>query len=178
MIISGWRGKQLALVALAASVLAGCADNPNVVLDRDMRTGEERRDDVGKLFGDILLFTTAPDRDVDEGATGVPVNSYLWRAALDTIAFMPISNADPFGGLILTDWYTPPETPEERLKMNVLILTRQLRADGIQVSVFRQVLNDSGDWVDQVVDPETAVAVENAILSRARQLRVAATATE
>jgi hypothetical protein len=146
--------------------LAGCADNPNIQIDRDMRTTEERRNDVGRLFGgDIVLFSTAPDRSVDTGETGVPVNSFLWRASLDTVSFMPIATADPFGGVILTDWYTPAETPNERFKLNVLVLTRQLRADGIRVSVFRQTRDDGGAWVDAPTD--------EAILTRARQLRVA-----
>jgi hypothetical protein len=154
--------------------VGACADDPNIQLDRDMRTGEERRNDVGQLFGgDVVLFSTAPDREVDGGESGVPVNSYLWRASLDTVSFMPLATADPFGGVILTDWYTPAETPNERFKLNVLVLTRQLRADGIQVSVFRQVRDEAGAWTDSAVDEETGTAVENAILTRARQLRVA-----
>ena len=156
-----------------ASLAAGCADDPNVQLDRDMRTGEERRNDVGQLFGgDLVLFSSEPDRDIDAGESGVAVNSFLWRAALDTVAFMPIASADPFGGVILTDWYAPAETPDERFKLNVLVLTRQLRADGITVSVFRQVRDDKGEWVDSAVDPETGRSIENAVLNRARELRV------
>lgn len=153
----------------------GCSDNPNIVAHdpHSFQTTEEERLDVGQLFGgDIVLFSTAPDREIDGGESGVPVNSFLWRAALDTVSFMPIGTADPFGGVILTDWYTPAETPDERFKLNVLVLTRQLRADGIQVSVFRQMRDDSGTWIDSAVDEETARAIENAILSRARQLRV------
>lgn len=169
----GMVGRSIAALGLVL-VVAGCADNPNVSIDRDLRTTEERRNDVGQLFGgDVVLFSTAPDRDIDSGESGVPVNSFLWRASLDTVSFMPISTADPFGGVILTDWYTPPETPDERFKLNVLVLTRQLRADGIQVSVFRQMRADDGSWTDSAVDQETARAIENAILSRARQLRVA-----
>lgn len=169
----GFVGHSICAFGLAL-VLAGCADNPDVVLDRDMRTGEERRNDVGQLFGgDVVLFSTAPERSVDGGESGVAVNSFLWRAALDTVAFMPLSTADPFGGVILTDWYTPAETPGERFKLNVLVLTRQLRADGIRVSVFRQERDDSGNWIDSTVDSESGRAIENAILTRARQLRVA-----
>jgi hypothetical protein len=105
------------------------------------------------------------------GGAGIGVNTYLWRASLDTINFMPLTSADPFGGVIITDWYTPPETPEERFKMTVYILDRQLRADGLKVAVFRQARRGA-DWVDVAVAPETAVELENAILTRARQLRV------
>ncbi len=105
------------------------------------------------------------------GGAGIGVNTYLWRASLDTINFMPLTSADPFGGVIITDWYTPPETPEERFKMTVYILDRQLRADGLKVAVFRQTRRGP-DWVDVAVAPDTGIELENAILTRARQLRV------
>jgi hypothetical protein len=104
------------------------------------------------------------------GSGGIGVNSYLWRATLDTLAFMPLASADPFGGVIITDWYSPPETPNERFKMTVYILDRQLRADGLKVATFRQIR--SGDqWADAAISPETTGNLENAILRRARQLR-------
>ena len=103
---------------------------------------------------------------------GIAVNSYLWRASLDTMSFMPLSSADPFGGVIITDWYTPPETPNERVKVNIYILDRQLRADGLRISVFRQA-RDGGSWQQASVDPQTIRDIENAILRRARELRIA-----
>ena len=76
------------------------------------------------------------------------MNAFLWRASLDTIAFMPLASADPFGGVIITDWYAPPETPDERFKVNIYILGRILRADGLKVSVFRQTRDAGGQWRD------------------------------
>jgi len=107
-----------------------------------------------------------------QASLGVGVNAYLWRASLDTVSFMPIASADPFGGVILTDWYAPPETPKERFKINIFILDKQLRADGIRSAVFRQTETSDGRWVDAVVEKKTAGDFENAILTRARQLRV------
>ncbi len=101
------------------------------------------------------------------------MNGYLWRATLDTIAFMPLSSADPFGGVIITDWYTPPETPGERFKMSVYILGRELRADGVKVAVFRQRNSGNGAWIDTAIGKGTATNLENQILTRARQLRIA-----
>ncbi len=102
------------------------------------------------------------------------MNAFLWRASLDTINFIPLISADPFGGVIITDWYTPAESPNERLKVQVTILDRELRADGVRVSVFKQQTNaKGGGWVDAQVDPHTNTDIENAILTRARQLRVA-----
>lgn len=108
----------------------------------------------------------------DPGGGGIGVNSFLWRASLDSISFMPVASADPFGGVIITDWYTPPETPDERFKLNVYILGRQLRADGIKAAVFRQRRDPSGEWIDAAVEPKTATELENAILTRARQMRI------
>jgi hypothetical protein len=100
------------------------------------------------------------------------VNAYLWRASLETLEFMPLSEVDPFGGLIITDWYTNPNTPQERFKATVYILDQQLRADALKVTIHRQV-NETGGWLDQPTATDTEIQIENAILTRARQLRVA-----
>jgi len=103
---------------------------------------------------------------------GIGVNSYLWRASLDTLAFMPLASADPFGGVIITDWYVNPEKPDERFKATVYILDTRLRADGLNVTVFKQNRDASGNWVDAPVAGQTDIDIENAILTRARQLRL------
>ncbi len=106
--------------------------------------------------------------------TGIGVNGFLWRAALDTISFMPIASADPFGGVILTDWYSAPGAPDERTKLNVYIRDRELTANGVKVSVFRQTKTGKGGaWADASVASSTASSLENAILTRARQIRIA-----
>ena len=87
----------------------------------------------------------------------------------------PIATADAFGGTIITDWYSLPESPNERFKLNVFILDRALRADGVKVSVFKQVRDSMGQWVDYRVEPKMATDLENAILTRARQLRIVST---
>ena len=125
---------------------------------------------IGKFLGnETLKFGGTKKRSHEE--TGIGVNSYLWRASLDTISFMPISSADPFGGVILTDWFSPSATPDERFKINIFLLSRQLRSDGLKVSIFRQEKNHEGQWVDQAVDSETVTELENTILTRARHFR-------
>jgi hypothetical protein len=104
-----------------------------------------------------------------EGSIGV--NGYLWRATLDTLAFMPLASADPYGGVIVTDWFVNPEKPDERFKATVYILDTRLRADGLNVNVFKQV-NAAGTWTDTAAADQTATDIENAILTRARQLRL------
>jgi hypothetical protein len=105
--------------------------------------------------------------------TGIQVNAYLWRATLDTLSFMPLASADPFGGVIITDWYSPPATPNERFKANAYILSQQMTANAIQVTLFHQIL-ENGQWADAPVDPNTESGLEDRILSRAADLRAAA----
>mgnify|MGYP000860073917 CR=1 FL=1 len=135
---------------------------------------DEKRETIwgeGKSLGS-KLFGFGDEDTSQAGGVGIGVNSFLWRAALDTVAFMPIASADPFGGVILTDWYENPDQQGERYKLNIYILDRQLRADGLRVAVFKQTRDKTG-WRDVGVPADMALNLENAILTRARELRVA-----
>lgn len=112
--------------------------------------------------------SSAPKGD----APSIGVNGYLWRATLDTLSFMPLASADPYGGVIITDWYVNPEKPDERFKCTVYILDSRLRADGLNVAVFKQNRDASGAWIDAPSAGQTETDIENAILTRARQLRL------
>src|SRR6202042_1680337 len=98
----------------------------------------------------------------DNSGTGFAVNGFLWRASLDPINFIPLVSADPFGGVIITDWYTTAESPPERMKVQITILDRELRADGVRVSVFKQqqAAKTGSSWVDAQVDPRTNTEIE------------------
>lgn len=98
------------------------------------------------------------------------VNPYLWRATLDTMAALPVQSADPIGGLVIYDWKSFEAAPDERIKATVYILDSRLRADGVKVSLYRQV-NAEGTWTDAGVDAETGQQLENKILERARLLK-------
>ena len=100
----------------------------------------------------------------------IGVNSYLWRASLDALSFMPLLQADSAGGVIITDWYANPRNPEERMKIVVSILDRDLRADALRVTSSRQVIQ-SGTWVAAPVQASTVQKLEEIILTRARDLR-------
>ena len=104
--------------------------------------------------------------------TSIGVNSYLWHASLDTLSFLPLASADPFGGVIISEWYVAPSSPNERLKVTIYIMDRALRADALKVVVFRQVANN-GTWQDAQPSPDTAHKLEDSILTRARELRLA-----
>src|SRR5258708_7365552 len=143
--------------------------NPKV--DPDAQVAQQ-----GSIFGGGGLDILGGGKKTDQGGSGIGVNSFLWRASLDTLAFMPLASADPFGGVIITDWYSPPETPDERFKVNIFILDRQLRSDGVRAPAFHQHHEASGAWADTSVAAATQTDLENAIFSRARQLRITTTA--
>ena len=138
-------------------------------MERTANDGNDIYSAKPSIFGSGGLLGGRGEDKTDD--TGIGVNSFLWRASLDTVAFMPLASADPFGGVILTDWYSPPETPGERFKINVFILDKQLRSDGVQVKVFRQV-QKGGNWRDADVASDMGRQLEDAILTRARQMRV------
>jgi hypothetical protein len=167
------------LCGLAVLGLLGCegtsVEPPTPAVPSEQT--EKLRQRYGTVTGEegLVLFSTRP-RDDQSGGGGGPsigVNVYLWRAALETIDFMPLVQADPFGGVIITDWYAPTGNPDERFKLTILILDRVLRADAVKVSVFRQTSSANG-WVDASVERATATGIEDSILTRARELRIAA----
>ena len=102
--------------------------------------------------------------------TTIGVNSYLWRATLDTLSFMPLVQTDSNGGVIVTDWYVNPQTPGERMKVTVTILDQDLRADAVRVAALREV-NRGGQWISAPVQAATTQRLEDLILTRARDLR-------
>jgi len=181
--------KRVICSAVMLTALAGCGTDipveasypegsagtvhPSTVTGRGQTTAEDSNSLLGS---DGIVLFGGPDyrgqRNDGGGGGGIGVNSYLWRATLDSVSFLPLESADPFGGVIITDWYAPPETPTERFKVTVYILDRSLRADGLRVSVFRQFRQRDGSWVDAPVNSGTAEQFENAILTRARQLRI------
>ncbi len=159
-VIVGVAGLALALT------LSGCGSSKDSTFQGQAGTQGEAQGGMG-----LNLFSNSK-ADGSEGA--VAVNAFLWRASLDTLAFMPLASADPFGGVIITDWFAPPETPEERFKVTAYILGRALRADGLKISVFRQQRNAQGTWNDVAVGAEVSTEFEDAVLTRARQLRLQA----
>lgn len=102
--------------------------------------------------------------------TTIGVNAYLWRATLDTLSFMPMVQTDSNGGVIVTDWYANPNSPNERMKLTVSILDQDLRADALRVAASRQI-SQNGQWVDAPVQAATVQKLEEIILTKARDLR-------
>lgn len=163
-------------VIAAIAVLGACSSENIRDVGRNEYNSDSRRDRVvGRITGQddgIVLFGTArtPRAGEGEGGAGLGVNAFLWRATLDTLAFMPLASADPFGGVIITDWYSPPGAGNERFKATAYVMGRQLRSDGVRISVFRQV-RQGNNWVDSIVAPSTGAELEDRVLARARELR-------
>jgi hypothetical protein len=150
------RGASVALLAVGLISVGACAHKSN---------GPAAYSEGGGFLGMGKKAAPAP-------VAGIGVNAYLWRASLDVLAFMPLASADPYGGVIITDWYTNPEKPDERFKATVYILDTRLRADGLTVTVFKQVKDAAGGWIDSTTAAQTQVDLENSILTKARQLRL------
>jgi hypothetical protein len=164
-------------LVLALAFLVACEGStvPDLVKRDGVWKDETNKKRETVLGGDGIVFggkggTLSPLKGGASGE-GLGVNAFLWRATLDTMSIWPINSADPFGGVIITDWHAPPEAPNERFKLNIYILGRALRADGVRVAVFRQIKTASNTWVSAKVLPSTATKLENAILLRARQFR-------
>lgn len=147
------RSVSVGAVALGVFALAACSSGGS----QSKRFG---------LFGGNSASSASTD------TPGISVNAYLWRATLDTLSFMPLASADPYGGVILTDWYANPEKPDERFKVTVYILDARLRADGLNVAIFKQTRDAAGGWVDAPAAAQSETDLENAILTKARQLRL------
>ena len=161
------------LVLMVTLFMSGCVGEEGSVPDL-MTIGDEtvdmnKRETI--LGGDLFTFGDDDKPDRSSRGSGIGVNAFLWRASLDVLSSWPIFSADPFGGVIITDWYAPPQTPNERFKFNVFILDRVLRADGVRVSIFKQIKNTEGVWQQTALQTETQMLVENSILTRAQKFR-------
>lgn len=177
--------KNFLILGGVALLVGACADIPVEPAPQPMggtARDQAQRERFGTVWGggdDITLFSLGRRGERDAGGGvggGIGVNAFIWQATLDTIDFIPLASADPFGGLIITDWYQSADAPGERLKLHVQIRDSALRADAVRVSVFRQVRSEEGDWLDSAVETTTARSIEDHILTRARELRVASTA--
>lgn len=171
------------LMGAAALSLAACSGVESEAkyptgAARDGVSGNEIYEKPKSIFGnDGLKVLGGKSKKEGAGENGIGVNSFLWRATLDTVSFMPLASADPFGGVVLTDWYIDPANPNERIKINAFIMGRELKASNIRIRTFRQAKTRNG-WEDASVADDTARKLEDAVLTRARELRIAHLADE
>ena len=157
---------------------SGTKFNSALDMDLAMRDAETRLQSGGGLLGkgglSIDNILGGKDKNINNNSqtfNSMPVNIYLWRGALETINFMPLSSADPIGGTIITDWYSTSDNQNERCKLNILILGMKLSTENLKVTSFCQKFKNQ-IWVNKKIDNESNVKIENAILNKAKKLRL------
>jgi hypothetical protein len=164
------------ILLLGALALSGCgafsergtAAPP--IDDDSLATRRAEDGSVLDLVGVDSTITSDPNRG--EAFVG-SVNRHLWRASLDTLSFLPIASTDPFTGVIATDWGTALDTETERFRVTAFVTSTALSPESLRVAVFREVRDDRGAWVTAPVAVDTPRQIEDSILVRARQLRIA-----
>ena len=133
---------------------------------------------IAILFFSVFIFLSNCSKKIDEEISDIEksqvsmaVNAFLWRASLDTVSFIPLDIVDPIGGVITTQWYEDTNNSNERIKLTIYIKDRRLRADGVSVNIFREVML-TDRWVKADTNPDTANLIEASILTKARELRI------
>ena len=160
------------VVLCAGVILAGCNVLGQGVVE-DVGSPKTRgglTTEPDSLFDGLSIRETILGEGLDDNR--LPVNKYLWRASLDVLSFLPLDSIDTFSGVISTDWGAAPGTTNERVRVTTYVRDAELTATALDVSVFRETLSPAGVWQSAPVDPATAGQLEDAILTRARQLRI------
>jgi hypothetical protein len=175
---------RLAAVAAVAGLASACGGGSYAAKDPvGPRSGPESKfnpadesifGESGLAFGNVGSSSGSSILGGGEDEKGrLPVNRYLWQGALDTLSFLPLASSDPFTGVIATEWGSTPEAPGERLKVTAYILQPGLTAAALKVAVYREVRSETGLWAPAPVSADTGRRLEDAILARARQIRIA-----
>lgn len=162
------------LSPLSLILLSSCSMDftPKENQEAPMSREDARKYDDGNILGDDFLLFGGSNKYDPNKVGSMPVNPFLWKASLDVISFMPLASSDATGGVILTDWYTPGDKPNERIKLTISIRDRVLRADALKVVMNKQIRGKQGGWVDATVDAALARDMEDLILTKARELKV------
>lgn len=163
------------------SLVVACSSNPSIERSADdynPQTPEERRENdmkslITKSDEPMVIYSTKKKSSESGGGSGVS-NTYLWKAALESISFMPLASVDSNSGVILTDWYSSPQTPNEKFKFNILILGSELQINSVKVSAFRQLQNASGQWRSSDVSRDLVRNIEDNILKKAIAMKAKA----
>ena len=156
---------------------SGTKFNSAIDMDLAMRDAETRLQSGGGMLGkgglsfDDVLGRNNNDNSNSSVSVGMSINAFLWRGALETINFMPLTSADPVGGTIITDWYSTTENEKERCKLNIFISGKKLQTENLKVTSFCQEYKNQ-IWVNKTIDKSNNIKIENAILNKAKKLRL------
>ena len=152
---------------------SGTVFNSATNKDLAMRDATTRLQTGGGLLGKkgLSLGGNKAEQKVQYGTISMPINPYLWKASLETISFMPLASADPFGGTIITDWYTSSSNENERCKLNIFINGSDLKTENLKVSSFCQIFKNQ-KWINTKTNLQNNIKIENAILNKAKKIRL------
>ena len=166
-------------LAVAACASTQSSEQPQLVAPNTQQasTSTPSEIDTEATIWTVLGFAKKESERYRGPQTGSTVSPILWQAALDTLDFVKLTSEDPLAGSMVTDWYSPAGKPNERYKVNVFILARSLRSDALAVTVTREARLGDGNWLETTIARQVETDLENAILSRARQLKREWTAT-
>jgi len=150
------------------------AGTEEAVLKAQLDDAENRLRTGGGLFGKggLEMFNTDKKGQGGVASAGMPINPYLWRGSLEVVDFMPLLSADPFGGVIITDWYTDQNNTNQRCKLNIFIKGVEMKTDNLKVNSFCQTLSKDNNWIDEKVDKSNNRQLENAILNTAKKIKL------
>jgi len=146
-------------------------EQPNATNTQQASTAEPSEIDTEASIWTVLGLAKKESQHNPGPQTGATVSPILWQAVLDTLNFVKFASEDPVAGSLVTDWYSPPNKPNERYKINVFILSRTLHSDSLAVTVTRQALLGDGNWLETTIARKVETDIENAILERAGQLK-------
>ena len=157
---------------------SGTVINSANMKDAALRDAETRLSTGGGLFGEnglgINVFGNNDknnDNNLSASSAGIPINPYLWSASLETLSFIPLSSADPFGGTIFTDWYSTEANENERCKINVFINGAELKSQNLRVSSFCETFKNN-KWLGVKTENQDNIDLENVILNKAKKLKL------
>ena len=163
-----------ALLASLSLMLTACVQAPSqlAAVTPPPKPGAQPADPMrtDATLWTVLHLAKKPPPPVSGPKIGGMVSPVLWKAARDTLSFVPLASEDSLTGVLATEWYSPPDKPDERFKVFVYILSRALLSSSLTVRIERQMRSPQGQWVAATVDDKTDVALEAAILDRARQI--------
>ena len=165
-----WKDAQTSGEIIARS---GTVFDPAKNKELAMKDAENRLRTGGGLFGkETGLTLGTKENNTAVSSIGMPINPYLWKGSLETVDFMPLSSADPFGGIIITDWYSDGQTINERCKINIFIKGLELKTSNLKVNTFCQSFENS-KWVDLPISASLNAQLEDAILNKAKKIKLA-----
>jgi hypothetical protein len=130
------------------------------------KRAREFADKGGGIFGDINNKKSS-STSVDFASSNV-----MWKATLKTLEFLPLSNTDYSGGIIVYDWYSQTNNPREQIKISVRFLSNELKSDSIKVIAHKKICDSAEKCSNSTLDEKFSNTVKENIITSARLLKI------